>query len=73
MDVEGGGVEEREVEVVAWWGSGEERTCWITETVGVMVWEGWGEGREEGSGLVVRGEGGRVGIRMIAFVGVGWK
>lgn len=31
-------------------------------------------GEEEGgSGLVVRGEGGRVGFRMVAFAGLGWK
>lgn len=31
-------------------------------------------GMEEGSGLVVReGESVRVGIRMVAFAGVGWK
>lgn len=28
---------------------------------------------EEGGGLVVRGEGGKVGIPMVAFAAVGWK
>lgn len=35
--------------------------------------EGEGGNGDAGSKVVVRGEGGRVGIRMVAFAGLGWK
>lgn len=81
-------VEEREVEGVAWWGGVGECAYWIAQTVGMMVGEGWGEGMEDGfrvvlergvregnerRGLVMTDEGGRVGFRMVAFAGLGWK
>ncbi|CAF9923087.1 hypothetical protein IMSHALPRED_005848 [Imshaugia aleurites] len=75
-------VEEREVEGVAWWEGVEEAAFWMAATVRMLV--GWGEeekgGMEGGfrvvlerGGGVVRREGGRVGIAMVAFAGVGWK
>ena len=78
-------VEEREIEAVAWWDGVAEAAYWITATLKMMVGKGWSEGEREGmeagfrrvlegegSQVVVR-EGGKVGFRMVAFAGVGWK
>ena len=81
-------MEEREVEGVAWWDGVEETAYWLTATLKLMVGQGWTErekegmeggfrtvletGIKEGSGLVMSKEG-RVGFRMVAFAGVGWK
>lgn len=61
------------------WGDGEGKVGKEGMRVGLRgvlerrMGDGEGEGEEGDEGVVVRGDGGRVGIRMVAFAGLGWK